>query len=66
MQVLFIDEVHMLDTNCFLFFSRALENDVAPLVIMACIRGTMFHGPYGLPVDVFDHLLIVNSKPEKT
>ncbi len=26
----------------------------------------MFHSPYGLPVDVFDHLLIVSSKQEKT
>ncbi|KAK0224585.1 RuvB-like 2 [Armillaria nabsnona] len=33
---------------------------------MARIRGTIFHSPYGLPVDIFDHLLIVSSKPEKT
>ncbi|KAK0224564.1 TIP49 C-terminus-domain-containing protein [Armillaria nabsnona] len=52
--------------HCFSFLNRTLENNLAPLVIMARIRGTMFHSPYGLPVDDFDHLLIVSSKPEKT
>ncbi|KAH6911122.1 DNA helicase [Coprinopsis sp. MPI-PUGE-AT-0042] len=33
--VLFIDEVHMLDIECFSFLNRALESDLAPLVIMA-------------------------------
>ncbi len=26
----------------------------------------MFHSPYGLPVDDFDHLLVVSFKSEKT
>lgn len=39
LQVLFIDEVHMLDIECFSFLNRALENDMAPVLIMATNRG---------------------------
>eukprot|EP01126_Amoeba_proteus_P049844 TRINITY_DN5848_c0_g1_i12.p1 TRINITY_DN5848_c0_g1~~TRINITY_DN5848_c0_g1_i12.p1 ORF type:complete len:176 (+),score=31.79 TRINITY_DN5848_c0_g1_i12:365-892(+) len=48
--VLFIDEVHMLDIECFSFLNRALENDMSPIVIMASnrgistIRGTNYKG----------------------
>ena len=38
-QVLFIDEVHMLDIECFSFLNRALETDMAPVLIMATNRG---------------------------
>ncbi|KAJ2924354.1 hypothetical protein H1R20_g9770, partial [Candolleomyces eurysporus] len=67
--VLFIDEVHMLDIECFSFLNRALEGDLAPLVIMASnrgmarIRGTKFRSPHGLPVDLLDRVLIVSTKP---
>ncbi|SJL13434.1 related to RuvB-like 2 [Armillaria ostoyae] len=67
--VLFIDEVHLLDIECFSFLNRALENDLAPLVIMASnqsmarIRGTTFRSPHGLPVDLLDRVLIVSTKP---
>ena len=37
--VLFIDEVHMLDIECFSFLNRALESELAPLVVMASNRG---------------------------
>ncbi|KAH0626684.1 hypothetical protein JD844_001791 [Phrynosoma platyrhinos] len=37
--VLFIDEVHMLDIECFSFLNRALESDMAPVLIMATNRG---------------------------
>ena len=37
--VLFIDEVHMLDIECFSFLNRALETDMAPILIMATNRG---------------------------
>ncbi|KAH6569563.1 hypothetical protein BASA62_004729 [Batrachochytrium salamandrivorans] len=37
--VLFIDEVHMLDIECFSFLNRALEDDLSPIVIMASNRG---------------------------
>ncbi|TEB32417.1 RuvB-like helicase 2 [Coprinellus micaceus] len=67
--VLFIDEVHMLDIECFSFLNRALEGALAPLVIMASnrgmarIRGTKFKSPHGLPVDLLDRVLIVSTKP---
>lgn len=37
--VLFIDEVHMLDIECFSFINRALEDEFAPIVMMATNRG---------------------------
>ncbi|KDR85904.1 hypothetical protein GALMADRAFT_235052 [Galerina marginata CBS 339.88] len=67
--VLFIDEVHMLDIECFSFLNRALESVLAPLVIMASnrgmarIRGTKFRSPHGLPMDLLDRVLIVSTKP---
>lgn len=67
-QVLFIDEVHMLDIECFSFLNRALENEFSPLVIMASnrgmsrIRGTKFKSPHGLPVDLLDRVLIVSTQ----
>ncbi|EEB93356.1 hypothetical protein MPER_07996, partial [Moniliophthora perniciosa FA553] len=70
--VLFIDEVHMLDIECFSFLNRALENELAPLVIMASnrgmarIRGTNVKSPHGLPVDLLDRVLIVSTKPYTT
>ncbi|TFK88894.1 TIP49-domain-containing protein [Polyporus arcularius HHB13444] len=65
--VLFIDEVHMLDIECFSFLNRALENELAPLVIMASnrgkarIRGTNMISPHGLPPDLLDRVLIVST-----
>lgn len=67
--VLFIDEVHMLDIECFSFLNRALESDQAPIVIMATnrgitkIRGTNYQSPHGLPIDLLDRSLIVQTKP---
>ena len=37
--VLFIDEVHMLDIECFSWLNRALETDLAPVLIIATNRG---------------------------
>merc|ERR1712100_806288 len=31
--VLFVDEVHMLDIECFTYLNRALESTLAPIVI---------------------------------
>nr|WCZ58510.1 TATA box-binding protein-interacting protein RuvB-like 2 [Andalucia godoyi] len=67
--VLFIDEVHMLDMECFSFLNRALESDLAPVLIMASnrgisrIRGTNWKSPHGLPMDLLDRLLIISTKP---
>ncbi len=58
----------MFDIECFSFLNRALENDLAPLVIMASnqgmarIRGTTFRSPHGLPVDLLDCVLVVSTK----
>ncbi|KAI9333619.1 RuvB-like 2 [Obelidium mucronatum] len=67
--VLFIDEVHMLDMECFSFLNRALEDDMAPVVIMASnrgitnIRGTKYASPHGIPIDLLDRLLIIGTSP---
>jgi len=37
--VLFVDEVHMLDMECFTYLQRALESAIAPIVIFATNRG---------------------------
>ncbi|KAJ6986118.1 ruvB-like protein 1 [Populus alba x Populus x berolinensis] len=37
--VLFIDEVHMLDMECFSYLNRALESSLSPIVIFAANRG---------------------------
>ncbi|XP_033101320.1 ruvB-like 2 [Anneissia japonica] len=67
--VLFVDEVHMLDIECFSFLNRALESDMAPILIMATnrgitrIRGTNHQSPHGIPIDLLDRLLIVSTSP---
>lgn len=67
--VLFIDEVHMLDVECFSYINRALEADLAPIVIMASnrgntrIRGTNYRSPHGLPLDFLDRVVIISTQP---
>jgi len=67
--VLFIDEVHMLDIECFSFLNRALEDELSPVVIMASnrgitrIRGTNYTSPHGIPIDLLDRLLIISTTP---
>lgn len=67
--VLFIDEVHMLDIECFSYINRALESELAPIVIMASnrgntrIRGTNYRSPHGLPLDFLDRVVIVSTHP---
>lgn len=67
--VLFVDEVHMLDMDCFSFLNRALESELCPIVILATnrgqsiIRGTNFQGPHGIPLDLLDRLLIIPTAP---
>ena len=66
--VLFIDEVHMLDIECFSYINRALEHELAPIVIMASnrgnsrIRGTTYRSPHGLPLDFLDRVVIVSTQ----
>lgn len=67
--VLFIDEVHMLDIECFTYLNRALESTLAPIVVFATnrgictIRGTDLAAPHGIPVDLLDRLIIIRTFP---
>jgi len=67
--VLFLDEVHMLDMECFSWLNRALESDLAPVLIIATnrgitkIRGTDYLSPHGIPIDLLDRLLIIPTVP---
>jgi RuvB-like protein 2 len=59
----------MLDIECFSYLNRALEDEMAPVVIMASnrgvtrIRGTNYRGPHGIPIDLLDRLLIISTQP---
>eukprot|EP00917_Polyrhabdina_sp_WS-2016_P011242 GHVP01024833.1.p1 GENE.GHVP01024833.1~~GHVP01024833.1.p1 ORF type:complete len:463 (+),score=103.97 GHVP01024833.1:20-1408(+) len=65
--VLFIDEAHMLDLECFTYLNRALESPMAPVVIFSTnrgfcqVRGTDMLSPHGIPGDLLDRLLIVRT-----
>ncbi|KAK3675105.1 RuvB ATP-dependent DNA helicase pontin [Recurvomyces mirabilis] len=76
--VLFIDEVHMLDIECFTYLNRALESPLAPIVILASNRGqTSIRGTtspltpndpglisaHGIPPDLLPRLLIIPTHP---
>lgn len=67
--VLFIDEVHLLDLECFAFLNRALESNLAPIVILAtnrgmtAVTGTDMKAPHGIPVDLLDRCLIIRTVP---
>mmetsp|Transcript_13626 Transcript_13626/g.16214 ORF Transcript_13626/g.16214 Transcript_13626/m.16214 type:complete len:455 (-) Transcript_13626:317-1681(-) len=67
--VLFVDEVHMLDIECFTYLNRALESSLSPIVIFATnrgvctIRGTDVVSPHGVPVDLLDRMLIIRTMP---
>lgn len=67
--VLFVDEVHMLDIECFTYLNRALESSLSPIVVFATnrgvctIRGTDVVSPHGIPVDLLDRMLIIRTMP---
>merc|ERR1719223_2225138 len=67
--VLFIDEVHMLDIECFSYLNRALESALSPVLIVATnrgitrIRGTNYKSPHGVPIDLLDRMLIISTTP---
>merc|ERR1712224_300417 len=64
---LFIDEVHMLDIECFTYLNRALESSLSPIIVFATnrgvctIRGTEIVSPHGMPVDLLDRMVIVRT-----
>ena len=59
----------MLDIECFSFLNRALENELAPILVVATnrgitrIRGTAYRSPHGIPIDLLDRLLIISTQP---
>jgi RuvB-like protein 1 (pontin 52) len=66
--VLFIDEIHMLDIECFTYLHRALESSLAPIVIFASNRGKCIirgtddiYSPHGIPMDLLDRIVIVKT-----
>merc|ERR1712225_163142 len=67
--VLFIDEVHMLDIECFTYLNRALESTLSPIIIfatnrgMCTIRGTDIISPHDIPVDLLDRVVIIRTLP---
>lgn len=69
--VIFIDEAHMLDIECFSFLNRALESDMSPILVIATnrglstIRGTEYKSPHGIPIDLLDRMMIIHTTPYK-
>lgn len=67
--VLFIDEIHMLDIECFTYLNRALESTLSPILIMATnrgvstIKGTSIKSAHGIPIDLLDRTLIIRTMP---
>ncbi len=67
--VLFIDETHLMDIELFAFMNRAMESEMAPIIILASnrgfakIRGTDVVAPHGIPLDLLDRLLIITTEP---
>jgi len=67
--VLFIDEIHVLDLECFAFLNRAMEGEFAPIIVMATnrgiakIHGTEIQTPHGIPSDMLDRTLIIRTSP---
>jgi len=72
--VLFIDEVHMLDMECFAFLNKALESPIAPIVVFATNRGLASvrgapagsrdcMSPHGIPSDLLDRMLVIRTTP---
>ena len=67
--VLFIDEAHMLDLECWAFLNRAVESSIAPVVILATNRGRCkvkgaddIESSHGIPQDMLDRLLIIRTE----
>ena len=66
--VLFIDETHLMDIELFAFMNRAMESEMAPIIILASnrgfskIRGTDIVAPHGIPLDLLDRLLIITTE----
>ena len=66
--VMFIDEASALDVEAFSFLGRAMESELAPIIILATnrgitkIRGTDIESPHGIPLDILDRLMIITTR----
>ena len=66
--VLFIDECHILTMEAFSFLNRVLESDVSPVIVFATnrgmtkIRNSDYISPFGVPMDLLDRMLIINTE----
>ncbi|KAI5191358.1 RuvB-like protein 1 [Nematocida sp. AWRm77] len=67
--VLFIDESHILDMECFSFLSTLLESPMCPVLIFATnkqsaqIGGSEETGPFGMPREFASRLFITRIEP---
>ncbi|KAF7680994.1 RuvB-like protein 1 [Astathelohania contejeani] len=68
--VLFIDEVHMLDIECYSFLHKAIESPISPIIIFATNRAESpikgaedILSPFGMPRDLLDRLVIIPMRP---
>ena len=58
-----------MDIELFAFMNRAMESEMAPIIILASnrgfarIRGTDDVSPHGIPLDLLDRLLIITTEP---
>lgn len=67
--ILFIDEVHLLDVECFTFLHKVIESPLSPTVIFASNRGMApikgsdgLFGPFGITKDLLDRIMIIAVK----
>ncbi|ADM12259.1 TIP49-like DNA helicase [Encephalitozoon intestinalis ATCC 50506] len=67
--VLFIDEVHMLDIECFTFLHKVIESPLSPTIVFASNRGMApikgsggLLGPFGITKDLLDRVVIISVK----
>ena len=64
--VVFIDECSMLDIETFAFLNRAMEQELAPIIIFATnrglttVKGTDIRAPHGMPLDLLDRLSLIH------
>eukprot|EP00375_Theileria_parva_P001626 XP_764299.1 DNA helicase RuvB [Theileria parva strain Muguga] len=67
--VLYIDEVHMFDIECFTYLSKVMESPLSPIIILSTnrgissVRGSDFIEAHGIPADLLDRLLIIKTVP---
>lgn len=67
--ILFLDDVHLLDSNCYSFLGKIIENTFSPNFIFTtnCERGKInglnSSGPHGIPIDFLDRFLMLATSP---